>query len=140
MMKNSSIEDIKMSMKVLIAEDNQYTALQYDKILQKYGHEVTVAKDGQECLEKFNDKSNQKEFLAIEKNPFDVVVLDQSMPKKTGSQVAEKILEQKPGQRIIFASAYGMTAEKNSESFKDRIEFLQKPFSLGKFVKIVTNQ
>ncbi len=127
-----------MSLNILIAEDNKYTAFQYDKILQKNGHKVTIAKDGEECVKLYKEgiKSDDK----IQDNPYDVVVLDQSMPKKVGSQAAQEILEQRPGQRIIFASAYGITAEKNFENFNERVEFLQKPFSLVKFVKTITNE
>ena len=127
-------------MNILIAEDNQYTALQYDRVLTKCGHNVTITKDGDECMQKYSDEANKSEFQSIEKNPFDVVVLDQSMPKKTGAQTAGEILEKKPGQRIIFASAYGLSAERNSEKFIEKVEFLQKPFSLTKLVKTVSGQ
>ena len=127
-------------MNILIAEDNQYTALQYERVLNKCGYDVTITKDGEECMKKYSDVSSQSEFKSIEKNPFDVVLLDQSMPKKTGAQAAQEILEKKPGQRIIFASAYGLTAERNSDKFIEKVEFLQKPFSLTKLVKTVTGQ
>ena len=125
-------------MNILIAEDNQYTALQYDRVLSKCGHNVTLTKDGDECMEKYSDAADKSEFDSIEKNPFDVVVLDQSMPKKTGAQTAQEILDKKPGQRIIFASAYGLSAERDSEKFVEKVEFLQKPFSLTKLVKTIT--
>ena len=125
-------------MNILIAEDNQYTAFQYNKILQKNGHKVTIAKDGEECVKMYKDSI--KNDSQIKDNPFDVVVLDQSMPRKVGSQAAQEILDQRPSQRIVFASAYGLTAEKNFENFNERVEFLQKPFSLVKFVKTITNE
>jgi CheY-like chemotaxis protein len=127
-------------MNILIAEDNQYTAFQYDKILQKFGHNVVIAKDGEECVNLYKESLKKSTSDKIEENPFDVVVLDQSMPKKVGSQAAQEILDTRPSQRIVFASAYGLTAEKNYEDFKERIEFLQKPFSLTKFVKTITNE
>ena len=127
-----------MSLNILIAEDNQYTALQYERILSKYGHKVVITKDGQECIDTYKSSAAKKEFDQLDKNPFDVVILDQSMPKATGAQAAEEILKTKPGQKIVFASAYGLTAEKNSDSFRDRVQFLQKPFSLSKLVKTIT--
>ncbi len=128
-----------MSMNILIAEDNKYTAFQYDKILQKNGHKVTIAKDGEECV-KLYKQGMKNGTNKVQDNPYDVVVLDQSMPKKVGSQAAQEILKERPSQRIIFASAYGITAEKNYEKFNERVEFLQKPFSLVKFVKTITNE
>ncbi len=123
-----------MTLKILVAEDNEFTSSQYNRILEKEGHKVTITKDGEECLQRFKEekKKNDKKSLG----PFDVVVLDQSMPKKSGKQVADEILENTPNQRIIFASAYALGSENDTtESFKDNVEFLQKPFSLTKLVR-----
>lgn len=128
-----------MTLKILIAEDNQFTASQYERILRKYGHDVVMTRDGQECLEKYRG-GLKSEFETLDKDPFDVVVLDQSMPKKNGSEVATEILSIKPAQKIIFASAYALSAIKSSESLKDRVKYLQKPFSLNSLVsKIEAN-
>lgn len=135
---NKILNILKQS--ILIAEDNQFTALQYNKILGKYGHQVLITKDGEECLEKY-----KKEFEKNIKNnhlttPFDVVILDQSMPKMTGREVAEDILKINPNQRIVFASAYNVARENESaEDFEENFEFLQKPFSLSKFVRQIGN-
>lgn len=126
-------------MKILIAEDNQFTASQYERILRKYGHDVTMTKDGQECIERYR-QSLKTEFDSLDSQPFDVVVLDQSMPKKNGTEVASEILKETPTQKIIFASAYALSASKDSESLQDRVEYLQKPFSLNSLVsKIEAN-
>lgn len=85
-------------MNILIAEDNQYTASQYEKILSKYGHNVVITRDGEECIKKYEESTDKSEFDSIDKNPFDVVIVDQSMPKKVGSQVAKEILQKRPGQ------------------------------------------
>lgn len=122
------------ALRILIAEDNQFTASQYERILRKYGHEVIVTRDGQECLKKYKESLARTEFDSIDKSPFDVVVLDQSMPKKNGSEVATEILSVRPAQKIVFASAYALSANKVSESLEERVEYLQKPFSLNALV------
>ena len=125
-----------MVLKILVAEDNEFTSLQYNRILEKEGHKVIITKDGEECLQKYNEEKKKNDYKLLGEGPFDVVVLDQSMPKKTGKQVANEILSETPNQRIIFASAYALGTEKDtSESFKDSVEFLQKPFSLKKLVR-----
>jgi len=129
-----------MTMNILIAEDNQYTALQYDRVLQKCGHNVTITRDGEECVSKYNEGMQKNTSKKIDENPFDVVILDQAMPKKIGTQAAQEILESRPSQRIVFASAYGLSAEKNYQDLKERIEFLQKPFSLTKLIQIISNE
>lgn len=125
-----------MALNILIAEDNQFTALQYNRILEKFGHKVVITKDGEECIKKYQDEKKKSKSKMIDESPFDVVVLDQSMPKKTGKEVAYEILKLTPNQRIIFASAYALCGENEaSEDFIENVEFLQKPFSLSKFVK-----
>lgn len=125
-----------MPLKILIAEDNEFTSLQYNRILEKEGHEVVITKNGEECIQRYKDEKKKNNHKASREGPFDVVVLDQSMPKKTGKQVADEILNTIPNQRIIFASAYALGTENDTtESFKENVEFLQKPFSLTKLVR-----
>ncbi len=125
-----------MALKILVAEDSVFTSLQYNRILEKEGHKVIITKDGKECLQKYKDEKKKNDNKLPGEGPFDVVVLDQSMPKKTGKQVANEILETTPNQRIIFASAYALGGEnETTEAFKDNVEFLQKPFSLTKLVR-----
>jgi len=129
-----------MALDILIAEDNEFTSLQYNKILEKEGHKVVITKDGEECLQKYKDEKKKNMNKSQAEVPFDVVVLDQSMPKKTGKQVAEEILKSTPNQRIIFASAYALGSDTSlTENFKEKVEFLQKPFSLKKLVRQVGN-
>jgi len=129
-----------MVLNILIAEDNEFTSLQYNRILEREGHKVVIAKDGEECLQKYKDEKKKNMNKSNTEGPFDVVVLDQSMPKKTGKQVADEILKTTPNQRIIFASAYALGSDNNlTGNFKEKVEFLQKPFSLKKLVRQVGN-
>ena len=129
-----------MSLNILIAEDNDFTALQYNRILEKFGHKVVITKDGEECLKKYNGEKKKNEYKMLGEGPFDVVVLDQSMPKKTGKEVAKEILKSTPNQRIIFASAYALGRESDTTAdIKENVEYLQKPFSLTKFVRQIGN-
>ena len=126
-----------MGLKILIAEDNDFTTLQYNRVLEKYGHSLVITKNGLDCIQRFNE---EKKKCMTGKDPFDIVLLDQSMPKKNGKEVADEILKTNPNQRIIFASAYALGTDKEiSEEFKQSVEFLQKPFSLTKLVRQVGN-
>lgn len=124
-----------MGLNILIAEDNDFTTMQYNRVLEKCGHSIVITKNGEDCIQKFIEEKKKSES-GIE--PFDVVLLDQSMPKKNGKEVADEILKNNPNQRIIFASAYALGTNKEiSEEFKQSVEFLQKPFSLSKLVRQV---
>jgi two-component system cell cycle response regulator CpdR len=126
-----------MVLNILVAEDNEFTAKQYKTALEKKGHRVTLTKDGEECFDVYNDEVKYSElFKKSKQSPFDIVLLDQSMPRKTGIEVAKEILGLRGNQRIIFLSAYAQKILVGADSVKeDTIQILQKPFSLDFLVK-----
>ena len=126
-----------MALNILVAEDNEFTAKQYKTALEKKGHRVTLTKDGEECFDVYNDEVKYSElFKKSKQSPFDIVLLDQSMPRKTGIEVAKEILGLRGNQRIIFLSAYAQKILIGSDNVKeDTIQILQKPFSLDFLVK-----
>jgi len=126
-----------MALNILVAEDNEFTAKQYKTALEKKGHRVTLTKDGEECFDVYNDEVKYSElFKKSKQSPFDIVLLDQSMPRKTGIEVAKEILGLRGNQRIIFLSAYAQKILVGADNVKeDTVQILQKPFSLDFLVK-----
>jgi two-component system cell cycle response regulator CpdR len=126
-----------MALNILVAEDNEFTAKQYKTALEKKGHQVTLTKDGEECFDVYNDEVKYSElFKKSKQSPFDIVLLDQNMPRKTGIEVAKEILGLRGNQRIIFLSAYAQKILVDADNVKeDTIQILQKPFSLDFLVK-----
>ena len=90
---------------VLIAEDNPINARLLTRRLQKLGHEVEVAHDGQECHDYFTSKPNQ----------VDVVLMDLQMPLVDGAlstrmirnheKQLEELRKMRPRVPIIAVSA-----------------------------------
>jgi len=126
-----------MPLNILIAEDNDFTSKQYKTALEKKGHNVTLTKDGEECFEVYNDEAKYEELFKKNKQlPFDVVLLDQNMPRKTGTDTAKEILEVRKNQRILFLSAFGQKILENVFDVKeDTVQIIQKPFSLDFLVR-----
>ena len=118
-------------MNILMAEDEEDTALQYQMVLEKRGHNVTVTKDGEACVKEYENSLEKLESGT--RSSFDVVILDIRMPKKDGLEAGKEIIDLDPSQRIIFCSAYV------KEDFADLIKdfgarvlgVLQKPFKLS---------
>ena len=94
--------------------------------LTDYGYEVITAEDGKEGLEIF-----QSEHKRIQ-----LVLLDLNMPKISGCDLFEKMLETDPDVRVIITSGY-------RESYNDREvllcakRYLQKPYELHELEKTV---
>ncbi|HET8720208.1 MAG TPA: response regulator [Candidatus Nitrosotenuis sp.] len=126
-----------MALDILIAEDNEFTAKQYKIALEKRKHKVTLAKDGVECVDFYTNEAKYEElFRKTRTPPFDLVLLDHDMPRKTGADAAKEILECRPNQRLIFLSAYGNNIMQRLKDLRDEtVQIIQKPFALNFLIK-----
>lgn len=104
-------------MKILLAEDDPNIAMIAKLTLEKLGgHEVTVAPDGEQAL-----------IQAIS-GGFELVLLDEMMPKMNGLKVSEEIRSRmRTAPPIIFLSA--KSQESDIREFYERGNgFIPKPF------------
>ena len=126
-----------MPLNILIAEDNEFTSKQYKIALEKRNHTVTIAKDGVECVDYYLNEAKYDElFRKSRAPPFDLVLLDHDMPRRTGADAAREILECRPSQRLIFLSAYGKGIMQKLQDLRDdTVQIIQKPFSLTFLIK-----
>ena len=122
-----------MQKRILVAEDNKFTAMQYTKLLESKNNLVDIAIDGDECVRKYKESIDKSSNTSN----YDVILLDHSMPKRSGAEVAGDILSSNPDQKIILASAYALSTEKNYSKLKDKLDFLQKPFELSTILNMV---
>jgi CheY-like chemotaxis protein len=136
------------STRVLIAEDDEDTALTYRMALKDAGYEAKIVDNGEECAKIYLEKFQEFRLLKSKKTavhpydqPFEVVILDYRMPRMDGLQVAKEILTVNPRQRIIFASAYVKETLKDSvKGLKQVVELLQKPFSSQILVDMIRDK
>jgi CheY-like chemotaxis protein len=138
------ISSLKLSVKVLIAEDNADTRFYYDVLLKKHRHILISAKDGEECLRIYHDEFENIRLRtdAMQKiQPFDAVVLDYKIPDRDGLEVAREILAVNPHQRIIFASAYVRDILMEAvRKLKQLVELVQKPFNERQFIEMLEDE
>jgi len=87
-------------------------------LLKRYFSEIYTAVDGEEALDKFN-----------EKNP-DIVLLDINIPKINGLQVANKIKELDENKPIVFLSAHSETDKLLKAIDLRAISYIIKPFNI----------
>jgi len=92
------------SLRVLVAEDNVVNQRVVVGLLSKRGHEATVAGDGREALD------------LLERELFDVVLMDVQMPVLSGFEATAAICERERGtdvhQRVIAMTAHAMTGDR----------------------------
>lgn len=109
--------------KILIADDDDDNRILLCILMQSEGWEVIEAQDGQEALEK-----------AIEEQP-NIILLDNRMPKLTGTKVYEKLCEQGMKFPVILLTAYA-----DIEELADSLGicyYLNKPYDLSRLIAII---
>jgi len=80
---------------ILVVDDDQLVASFLKSYLTNHNYNVTTAPSGHLALEK------------LEKQPVDLVITDQSMPKMTGIELSKKVKILFPNIPIILSSGYG---------------------------------
>ncbi len=121
------------NIKILVADDEEDLLDTYQTIFESKNYKTFLARNGQECLEIYRrelQKTSDPNYP-----PFDIVVLDHKMPKKSGLDVAKEILELVPNQRVIFASAFAKDIlVQAATELNLGVELLQKPFNLDSLI------
>ena len=111
---------------VLIVDDEKNIRLTLSLALESMGLEIDAAMNGEEAL----DKINQKEF--------GLILLDLKMPGMDGMEVLRRVREIRPDIRVIIITAYG-TIESAVEAMKlGAVDFIQKPFSPDEIRELVS--
>jgi two-component system chemotaxis response regulator CheY len=110
---------------VLVVEDDRFTATYASNILSKE-HEVVLAKNGEEAIEKY-----------IEYAP-DIVFLDIHLPGLNGHETLEAIKQTDKSAYIVMLSVDTVKTNIVSASEQGAAGFLKKPFSQDRLLAAVS--
>lgn len=110
---------------VLVIEGNKEVRNVICEMLVTKGHQVTQAADGVQALEKF------------EKNRFDLVFVNLSLPGHSGWEVVQRVKSHDPETKVALLTGWG--AEINFEQAKEKgADFLiPKPFKAAHLLNIL---
>ncbi len=115
--------------KVLIAEDSSVIQNLTKKILMIQNYKIESAKNGQQVLE------------MLEKDHYDIILMDINMPVMDGMQCAKKIraLENAEKSKIPIVAITGNARNYSIDDFKSVgiNEYLQKPLNFDELVETV---
>lgn len=124
----------KIFMKILVAEDDFRSADVFEKLLDMKGYQVEVTHDGFECLERYNKEFKNTSSWKSKSDPYDVLLLDFSMPKLDGVRLAQAIKKLRPSQRIIIVTAYSKDLLREFPKDCGDLQLIEKPISLSKLI------
>jgi two-component system cell cycle sensor histidine kinase/response regulator CckA len=114
---------------VLVVEDADGLRELTRRLLQRQGYTVLVAQNADEA------------FQLFEQNPsIDIVLTDVVMPSASGPELTSRLVERRPGLKVIYMSGYTDDAIVQHGVLKPGIPFLHKPFTsetLGRKIREV---
>jgi len=123
-----SLQDVReprASLRVLLAEDNAVNQRLVVRLLEKRGHRVTVASNGREAVQ------------ALEKEKFDLVLMDLQMPHMDGFEATATIRQKEAGNAshlpIVALTAHAMKGDREKCLAAGMDGYLCKPIQPQEF-------
>lgn len=123
----SAAEAAPRKKRILVVDDDSEIIETVTVALESKGHEVLIARDG-----------NQGLAMAEREDP-DLVILDMMMPKRSGFLVLEKLRRTRPVPvRVIMITANEGSRHKAYAEMLGVDDYIRKPFAMDRLVESVT--
>ncbi len=128
--KVAEIRPARQGRRVLLAEDNLINQEFLAHFLEEAGHSVLVAENGRKALE------------ALEKETFDLVLMDVQMPVMDGLEATRRIRSHSaglfdPAVPVVALTAYAMKGDKERILKAGMTEYLSKPVDMEALYAVI---
>lgn len=111
-----------MSLKILVAEDEEITLKHLVHALKKEGYVTVGARNGREALD------------LVMQDHFDVLITDIKMPEMSGIELLEKVKEKDPEMEVLVITGFGSIGSAVEAMKKGAYEYITKPFNLDELL------
>jgi two-component system, sensor histidine kinase and response regulator len=115
--------------RILVAEDNPVNQAVARRLLRKRGHTVTIVDNGREAL------------AALEKETFDLVLMDVQMPEMDGFAVAREIRKAEQGGQdhlpVIAMTAHAMKGDREECLAAGMDDYIAKPINREELRQVI---
>jgi len=113
--------------KILVIDDEKPIRNTLKEILEYEDHQVEIASDGFEGLEKAKE------------NTYDIILCDIKMPNMDGIEVLEKLEELSPDVPVVMISGHGSVETAVEALKKGAYDFIEKPLELNRLLVTIRN-
>jgi len=124
----ASLLDVRTAPSILVVDDQPTVRRMAHRLLSEWGFRVFEAESGEEAME----------VLETARAGVQLVIVDVVMPLIDGVQVTRRILEQWPGQRILYMSAHPAEVLARYGLAELEVPFLAKPFTRDELLNKVS--
>jgi DNA-binding NtrC family response regulator len=111
--------------KVLVVDDEKGIRFLLSEVLLNQGFDVSLARDGQESLDK------------LEKDRFDLVVTDINMPRLDGFAMLKSMKKNGRSEKIIIMTGDPSDQRLSDTEIPNVVTRLLKPFGIENFLSVV---
>jgi len=111
-----------MSIKILIAEDEEITVKHLLYALEAEGYSVTSVNNGTDAFKK------------IQREAFDLLIADIKMPGMDGLTLFNKVKDNYPATEVIIITGFGSIESAVDAMRKGAIDYITKPFNLDEIL------
>jgi len=125
----SSILETQPALDILLVEDHLINQMLATALLERWGHRVTLAGDGQMALD------------ALAKHRFDLVFMDMMMPVMDGLEATQRIRAQEPAGEhlpIVAMTANAMPVDRARCLQAGMDDYISKPIELAELQRVLT--
>lgn len=111
---------------ILLVEDDESILNLVKTILTEKNYQVIAVPSPKKAIEAVKNISE-----------IDLLITDIVMPKMNGVDLSKEIIKIHPNLKVLYMSGYTENVIVNQNKIKEEINFIQKPFSINKFVQKV---
>ena len=111
-----------MSIKILIAEDEEITVKHLLYALEAEGYSVTSVNNGTDAFKK------------IQQEAFDLLIADIKMPGMDGLTLLNKVKDAYPATEVIIITGFGSIKSAVDAMRKGAVDYITKPFNLDEIL------
>jgi len=136
--RNNTVSE-QISLNVLLVEDHPVNLTLGKKMLTKKGHNVVIAKNGQEAVDAYKQSQNEHKF--------DLILMDLLMPVMDGLEASKAIreIESNAQDRVPIIAMTGKSAEESLEECKEAgmDDLISKPMKIPEIIELyekITNK
>lgn len=113
--------------KILVIDDEKPIRNTLQEILEYEDHQVEIASDGFEGLEKAKESK------------YDIILCDIKMPNMDGIEVLEKLEDVSPDVPVVMISGHGSVETAVEALKKGAYDFIEKPLELNRLLVTIRN-
>ena len=112
---------------ILIVEDEDALRQLLQRLLERHGHEVTIANSAKDARRLFAERS------------FELLLTDVVLSDASGPELASELLAIRPALKVVYMSGYTEQGVRSQRTLPGDVAFIQKPFTADVLVRTIAS-